>query len=79
MTKYSKAGQTLLTVMLMLFLLALTGCWQTDNHYLTGNKAVRLQQNESAPWQGWLIQDEAMARILEAAEACRATNSRSSK
>ena len=71
MTKFNKAVLILRMVTLMLFLAVLTGCWQTGNHYLSGNKAIKLQQNELAPYQGWLIQDEALARILEAAEQCQ--------
>ena len=57
-------------VMLLLSLIGLTSC-SHDRVILQGNQAVRLQQNESAPWPGWLIQDEALARILEQAEACQ--------
>lgn len=70
MRKLNRAGLTSLTAILMLCLAGLTAC-SHDNHYLQGNRAVRLQQNESAPYQGWLIQDEALARILEQAEACQ--------
>lgn len=71
MMTFSRAGLILRMVTMTLFLAVLTGCWQTDNHYLTGNKAIKLQQSELAPYQGWLIQDEALARILEAAEQCQ--------
>jgi hypothetical protein len=68
--KYNKAVLTLQTVTLLLFLIVLTAC-SHDRVILQGNHAVKLQQNESAPFSGWLIQDEALARILEQAEACQ--------
>ena len=57
-------------VMLLLSLIVSTGC-SHDRIILQGQQAVKLQQNESAPWPGWLIQDETLARILEQAEACQ--------
>ena len=57
-------------VMLLLSLIVSTGC-SRDRIILQGQQAVKLQQNESAPWPGWLIQDETLARILEQAEACQ--------
>ena len=57
-------------VMMLLSLIVSTGC-SHDRIILQGQQAVKLQQNESAPWPGWLIQDEALARILEQAEACQ--------
>ena len=75
MRRHNKGAQTLLRVMLLLSLLALTACAQ-DRVILQGNQAVKLQQNESAPWPGWLIQDEALARILEKAEACQENRSK---
>lgn len=65
-----KAVNKLPLVMLLLSLIGSTGCSQ-QRVILQGNQAVKLQQNESAPWPGWLIQDETLARILEQAEACR--------
>lgn len=69
MRDYNRDGVILLTATLLLFLIALTGC-SHNQIILQGNQAVRLQQNESAPFSGWLIQDEALARILEKAESC---------
>ena len=66
-----KAVHKLPLVMLLLSLTGLIGC-SHDRIILQGNRVVKLQQNESAPWPGWLIQDEALARILEQAEACQA-------
>lgn len=64
----SKAARILSAVMLMLSLPGLTGCAPTT--ILCGNRVERLQKNESAPFSGWLMQDEAMAKLLERAEAC---------
>lgn len=66
-----KAGNKLPLVMLLLSLIVSTGC-SHDRIILQGQEVIRLQQNESAPWPGWLIQDETLARILEQAEACQA-------
>ena len=66
-----KAVNKLPLVMLLLSLIALTACSQ-QRVILQGQEVIRLQQNESAPWPGWLIQDETLARILEQAEACQA-------
>jgi hypothetical protein len=68
--KYNRAVLTLQTVTLLLFLIVLTAC-SHDMVILQGNQVVKLQQNELAPFSGWLIQDEALARILEKAEACQ--------
>lgn len=68
--KSNRVARILQAVMLLLCLTALTAC-SPDRVILQGNQAVLLQQNESAPWQGWLIQPEAIARILEKAEACQ--------
>lgn len=69
--QYNRAAKISLLATLLLSLIGLTAC-SHDQYILQGNQVVRLQQNESAPWQGWLIQDEALARILEKAEACQA-------
>jgi hypothetical protein len=66
-----KAARLLPLVMMLLLTIALTACSQ-QRVILQGQQAVKLQQNESAPWPGWLIQDETLARILEQAEACQA-------
>jgi hypothetical protein len=68
--KYNRAVLTLQTVTLLLFLIVLTAC-SHNMVILQGNHVVKLQQNELAPFSGWLIQDEALARILEKAEACQ--------
>jgi hypothetical protein len=65
-----KAARLLPLVMMLLLTIALTACSQ-QRVILQGQQAVKLQQNESAPWPGWLIQDETLARILEQAEACQ--------
>jgi hypothetical protein len=65
-----RAVNKLPLVMLLLSLIVSTGC-SHDRIILQGNQVIRLQQNESAPWPGWLIQDETLARILEQAEACQ--------
>ena len=67
-----KAVNKLPLVMLLLSAIVLTGC-SHDRIILQGNQVVKLQQNESAPWPGWLIQDETLARILERAEQCQPT------
>ena len=66
-----RAVTTLAILMLLLLMIGSTGC-SSQRVILQGNRVVKLQQNESAPWPGWLIQDETLARILEQAEACQA-------
>ena len=68
MMKSSKAATILLQVMLLLSMLVLTGCCHSQTTTLQGNEAKKLQQNELTPFAGWLIRDEALARILEKAE-----------
>ena len=74
MPTYKRVVGTLQLVMLMLLMAALTGCclFRTEQTTLQGNNAVRLPQGASTPFPGWLIQDEALAKILEKAEACGA-------
>ncbi len=68
--KYNRAGLTLMLVTLLLSMIGLTGCSQ-NQIILQGNQAVPLQQGDSAPFSGWLMGNEALARILEQAEACQ--------
>jgi len=68
---FNRAVLTLQMVTLTLLMLVLTGCCHNKASTLQGNEVKKLQQNESAPFSGWLIQDEALARILEKAEACQ--------
>lgn len=68
--RYNRDVLILLTAMLLLSMIVLTACSQ-HQVILQGNQTVKLRQGESAPWPGWLIQDETLARILEKAEACQ--------
>ena len=68
--KYNRAGLILLTVTLMMSMIGLTGC-SRNQIILQGNQAVPLQQGDSAPFSGWLLGNEALARILEEAERCQ--------
>ena len=65
-----KAVNKLPLVMLLLSLIVSTGC-SHDRIILQGNQPAKLQQGDSAPFSGWLLGDEALARILEQAEACQ--------
>lgn len=62
-------GSILRMATLLLLMAALTACSPTQT-VLQGNQAVQLRQSESAPFSGWLMQPEALARILEKAERC---------
>jgi len=72
MRKFNKGAQISRMVTLLLLISVLTGCslFKTAPPPVTlqSNQAVKLRQNESAPFSGWLLGDEAMARILEKAE-----------
>ena len=68
--KYNRAGLTLILVTLLLSMIGLTGC-SRNQIILQGNQAAPLQQGDSAPFSGWLLGNEALARILEEAERCQ--------
>lgn len=70
MRDYNRDGVILLTATLLLFLIALTGCSHSQI-ILQGNQAVPLQPGDSVPFSGWLLGNEALARILEEAERCQ--------
>ncbi len=64
-----KTAKRLSLAMLMLSLLALTSC-ATSTVYLRGtSEAVKLEAGAAAPHSGWLIQDEALADLLECCSA----------
>lgn len=74
MPRFRQVGPILRMVTLLLLMLALTSCCLFRKPAiitLQGNQAVKLPQGASAPFSGWLLQDEALARILETAEACQ--------
>ncbi len=73
MRKYKQAARILPLAMAMLLMLALIGCSLLPTRVTTlqGNNTVKLQQGASAPFSGWLLQDEALVRILEKAENCQ--------
>ena len=75
MQQFKRAGRILPLSIAMLLMAALIGCSlfrQQPATTLQGNNAVKLPQGASTPYSGWLIQDEALARILEQAEKCQA-------
>jgi hypothetical protein len=70
MMLHSRAVTILTILMLLLSIAGLTGC-SRNQIVLQGNQAVPLQQGDSAPYSGWLLGNEALARILEEAERCQ--------
>ena len=61
-------------VILILLLSALTGCSMLKPQpvvVMPEARAVRLQQAQPAPMNGWLLSESALAKLLEAAERCK--------
>ena len=74
MIPYRMAGKLLQLVMLLLLTGELTGCCLFTPKppvLLEGSRTAKLQKSESAPFAGWLLQDEVMTRLLEKAEQCK--------
>ena len=75
MPTYKQAARILQLVTLTLLMAVLIGCCllPTEPTTLQGNNTIKLPQGASTPFAGWLLQDEALARILEKAENCQST------
>lgn len=71
MMLHNRAVTILTILMLLLSITGLIGC-SRNQIVLQGNQAVPLQQGDSAPFSGWLLGNEALARVLEEAERCQA-------
>lgn len=71
MQRFKGVGRLSLLVMLTLSASASTGCSHAPTVILDESKVVKLTQNESAPFSGWLLSESAMARLLEVAEGCQ--------
>lgn len=77
MLKYNRVGKMLLLAMLMLSVLALTGCPSKPQVILQSSAPMKILPGDlpkSPNSKGWLLSDEATARLLEAAEACKGVN-----
>lgn len=71
MMQSNRAGRIWRRAMLMLLLLALTGCsGPRQTVVLSGSRTAKINQGEPAPFTGWLMTDSAAATLLEAAERC---------
>lgn len=68
--RHNRAVTILTILMLLLSITGLIGC-SRNQIVLQGNQAVPLRQGELAPFAGWIIGNEALARILEEAERCQ--------
>ena len=71
MLKSNRAGEICLKGMLMLLLLVSTACSGPKTTVLPEAKTAKIKQGEAAPFEGWILTDGAMAKILEAAERCQ--------
>lgn len=71
MKRSIRAGSILLTAMLMLSSGALIGCAAQKTIVMPESKTVKIKQGDPAPFNGWLLTDSALAKVLEAAEQCR--------
>lgn len=71
MMQSNRAGRIWRPGILMLLLLALTGCsGPRQTVVLPEARTVKINQGEPAPFTGWLMTDSAAAKLLEAAERC---------
>lgn len=60
---------TSLSILLIILVLTLTGYLEkAPTIVLNESKTEKIKQGEIAPWDGWLITDGALAKLLEAAE-----------
>ncbi|HEY6872802.1 MAG TPA: hypothetical protein VI298_08765 [Geobacteraceae bacterium] len=74
MKRSSGGARRLLAVMWLLSNSALTGCQHAPPALLHDSAAMRIHRGDlprSPEAEGWLISDNALAKILEAAEAYR--------
>jgi len=73
MMKFKKGARTLLLAMLTLCLFALTGCAAKPPVILESSRTMRILPGDlpkSPASKGWFLSDEAIAKLLEAAERC---------
>ena len=74
MHKLTKVVKTLLIGMLMLLGTGLMISCATKPLVILGeSRTVHLGQNEPAPFDGWLLTDDALAKLLELAELGKAS------
>lgn len=74
MHRFNPAARRLLTVTVLLSALALTACAAPQQVILQSSAPMRIQHGDlprSPEAKGWLLSDEATAKLLEAAEACQ--------
>ncbi len=58
-----------LSILFIIIILTLTGYLEkTPNIVLNESKTEKIKKGEIAPWDGWLITDGALAKLLEAGE-----------
>ena len=66
---FKRAGVILKAAMLMLFLSALTGCWQNQVIVLPESQTMRIHAADCKNcFDGWLLSDAAISTLLEKAE-----------
>ena len=73
MKKSKRGARTLLLVMLTLCLFGLIGCVAKPPVILESSRTMRILPGDlpkSPESKGWFLSDEAIAKLLEAAERC---------
>ena len=73
MRNYYKVDLICWWAMLLLSLIALTGCCGLKNSgtAMPEARATELKQGQPAPHNGWLLSESGLAKLLEAAERCK--------
>ena len=74
MQRYSRAALTLRMVTSLLFLSALTACHPQPPAILQDSATIQILPGDlpkSPTSKGWLLSDQATAKLLEAAEKCQ--------
>ena len=62
--------KTLTIVILTLYLAALTGCGSSTVYVRGTSEALHLTEGQLVPYDGWLLQDEALVDLLQKLEKC---------
>lgn len=72
MKTYKKAGRILSMAILLLSVNALTGCWpvKPDTILLPPSQVQKMLKGDSANFDGYLLTNAALVKLLERAEGC---------
>lgn len=72
---FKRAGWLLLMAIGLLWSAGLTGCWLHPNPppiVINESKVQKISKGESANFNGWILTDGALTKLLESAEKCQA-------